>query len=281
MAPRSCRTGGVAEAPRSEASIALTYFGPNNFERAGAGSKSFDNNALGVGSETSGGSTTYYRRDSGGGLHSERLPSGSAYYYVFDGLGSVRAVTDSSGTAQDTYSYEPYGATASSTAPVANPWQFASGYHDSNGWYKFEMRYMSGRVMRWSQVDPKEQPTDPVQQDRFAYAGDDPINRTDPSGECVIVDCSVYHTIGKWGESASYIPYYAGHQAMSATHDALALTPFGPPVLAAETLGLAGDAGFDTLEGSPTNDEGITKPVPLFGPTYLPGIHQDGSVDFP
>jgi hypothetical protein len=32
---------------------------------------------------------------------------------------------------------------------------------------------------------------------------------------------------------------------------------------------------------SPINDEGITKSVPLFGPTYLPGIHQAWTVDYP
>ncbi|MFL5781162.1 MAG: DNRLRE domain-containing protein [Thermoleophilaceae bacterium] len=168
-----------------EASISLSHYNANEFERATAGSKSFVNNALGVGSETSAGSTTYYRRDAGGGMQSERLASGAAYYYVFDGLGSVRAVTDSSGTAQNTYSYDPYGAIVSQTTPVANPWQFASGYHDANGWYKFGARYYTGRLQRWSQLDPEDQPTDPVQQDRFAYAGDDPINATDPQGTCV------------------------------------------------------------------------------------------------
>jgi hypothetical protein len=52
----------------------------------------------------------------------------------------------SSGVAQNTYKYEPYGATAGTTGSVPNPWQFASGYHDTTGWYKFGMRYYSGRL---------------------------------------------------------------------------------------------------------------------------------------
>ena len=114
-----------------------------------------------------------------------RIGSGTPYYYVFDGLGSVVAVTDSNGVAQNTYKYEPYGATATATGTVPNPWQFAAGYHDTTGWYKFGMRYYSGRLGRWSQLDPKEQPTDPRQQNRFGYAGGDPVNASDPTGLCV------------------------------------------------------------------------------------------------
>jgi RHS repeat-associated protein len=166
-----------------EAAITMGYFGTNQFERGTAGSKSFVNNALGVGSETTGTSSTYYRRDNSGGLHSERLPSGAIYYYVFDGLGSVTALTDSpGGTAQDTYGYEPYGTTTIS-GTVPNPWQFASGYHDTTNWYKFGMRYYAARLGRWSQLDPKEQPTDPVQANRYSYAADDPANHADPTGE--------------------------------------------------------------------------------------------------
>jgi RHS repeat-associated protein len=86
------------------------------------------------------------------------------------------------GSAQDTYSYEPYGVTAINGS-VPNPWQFASGYHDTTNWYKFGMRYYAARLGRWSQLDPKEQPTDPVQADRYAYAGNDPVNHVDPMGQ--------------------------------------------------------------------------------------------------
>jgi RHS repeat-associated protein len=167
-----------------EASISLTHANTNQFERASAGTKTQINNALGVGYDISGGTNTYYRRDDESGLQSMRIGGGTPYYYVFDGLGSVVAVTDSTGVAQNTYKYDPYGATTI-TGTVPNPWQFASGYRDTTGWYKFGTRYYSGRLGRWSQLDPKEQPTDPRQQDRFVYAGGDPVNRTDPSGQCV------------------------------------------------------------------------------------------------
>ncbi len=33
--------------------------------------------------------------------------------------------------------------------------------------------------------------------DLYVYAGDDPINNTDPLGECFILSCSTYHSIGR------------------------------------------------------------------------------------
>ena len=164
----------------------MSYAGTNQFERFTAGGATFTNNALGVGAETSGTATTYYRRDNEGGLVSERLASAGnpIYYYAFDGLGSVSALTDSSGAAPALYSYEPYGeTTASGSAPnTHNPWRYASSYLDSTGFYKMGMRYYRPELMRWTQQDPVEQPTDAVQAMRYGYVGADPINAADPRG---------------------------------------------------------------------------------------------------
>jgi RHS repeat-associated protein len=193
-----------------EASISLSHANTNQVERATAGTKTQINNGLGVGYDINGTTNTYYRRDDESGLQSMRIGTGSPYYYVFDGLGSVAALTDSSGATQNTYKYEPYGATNSATGTVPNPWQFASGYHDTTGWYKFGARYYSGRLGRWSQLDPKEQPTDPRQQNRFTYAGGDPVNNTDPSGQClwgfVGFDCNA---AGVTDPGAAYLGQFA------------------------------------------------------------------------
>ncbi len=39
------------------------------------------------------------------------MDRGGAYYYVYDGLGSVRALTNSTGTVTDTYAYDAFGNT--------------------------------------------------------------------------------------------------------------------------------------------------------------------------
>jgi hypothetical protein len=46
-------------------------------------------------------------------------------------------------------------------------------------------RYYAPTLMRWTQQDPIEQPTDPVQANAYGYAGADPINLTDPEGTLI------------------------------------------------------------------------------------------------
>jgi RHS repeat-associated protein len=162
------------------------YAGPGQFERTTAGPITYTHNALGIGSEVNAGATTRYRRDNDGGLHSERLSGGSLFYYVFDGLGSVVALTDSAGSAPTTYTYDPYGETTR-TGTTFNPWRYASGYQDSGSeFYKFGTRYYMPTLGRWTQQDPKEEPTDPLNANRYGYAGGNPINMTDPDGQFAI-----------------------------------------------------------------------------------------------
>lgn len=93
-------------------------------------------------------------------------------------------LTDSNGTLVSTYQYDPYGNLTSSTGSVANPWRFAGGYFDSStGLYKYGTRYYNPGFGRWSQQDPlRGQLNDPTSLNRYLYAGDDPVNVTDPSG---------------------------------------------------------------------------------------------------
>lgn len=184
----------------------MSYAGSSAFERFTAGGATFTNNALGVGAETTGTSTTYYRRDPEGGLVSQRLAStgNPIYYYAFDGLGSVSALTDSSGAAPQRYDYDPYGETTPnpSSGGVANPWRYTSGYQDSTGFYKMGTRYYRPELMRWTQPDPMEQPLDPVQANRYSYAGGNPINKADPSG-CGYYTC-FYNCMKTYSAVASY-----------------------------------------------------------------------------
>lgn len=61
-------------------------------------------------------------------------------YYLFDGLGSVVAVTSSSGSVTNSYTYDPYGVTTETKATltnVFNPWRYTGQYQDvSTGLYK-------------------------------------------------------------------------------------------------------------------------------------------------
>lgn len=164
--------------PPSSSAVSATYLDAGQTGRATIGSTTEQNADLGLYSDTTGSTTTYYTH----------LPSGtnqtigetigtSNYYYLTDLRGSVVKVTDISGNVQDSYTYDPYGQTLSSSGTVANPYGFQGGYKDSStGLYKFGERYYNPIYATWTQLDPTGQSAS------YIFAGNDPINQEDPTG---------------------------------------------------------------------------------------------------
>lgn len=102
---------------------------------------------------------------------------GQSCYYLFDGLGSVVGMVNSSGAKVNAYSYDPYGGARSVSEQVANPNRYAGGYLDAySGLYHFGARYYDPTLGRFTQLDPSGQDSG------YVYAGDDPINSSDISG---------------------------------------------------------------------------------------------------
>lgn len=144
-------------------------------------------------------SDTFYTRAPDGTLLAERTPS-TDYYYVQDANGSVVALTDSSDNVASTYTYDPFGTTTSSTGSAPNSFGFDGGYYGScvngagancpssttqQGLILFGTRYYNPATGTWTQPDPAAQVlvSDPTQADPYGFAGDDPINTVDPTGE--------------------------------------------------------------------------------------------------
>lgn len=81
----------------------------------------------------------------------------------------------------NTYSYAPYGASLAKaeTALVANPWQYAGGFYDSeSGLYLMGARYYDPSIGRFLQQDPLGGGSS----SQYTYASGDPCNNGDPSG---------------------------------------------------------------------------------------------------
>jgi RHS repeat-associated protein len=109
---------------------------------------------------------------------------GTKRYFHFDGLGSTRALTDSSGNVTDTYEYNAFGVLESSTGTSVNPFRYVGqwGYYDdgamgsSSGLLLLGVRYYSpahGRFWSW----------DPVPNlNLYAYANNSATMAIDPSG---------------------------------------------------------------------------------------------------
>jgi RHS repeat-associated protein len=146
------------------------------------------NGLLGLYSEKNvsdfGAPTTYYTHLPTGGHQALGETIGTSnYYYLTDLHGSVVNVTNQSGTVKATYTYSPYGQTLSHTGNIANPYQFAGGYHDeATGLYHFGARYYNPKSGRWTQLDPTGQ------SQGYVYAKDDPVNFVDLSGKFSFLD---------------------------------------------------------------------------------------------
>ena len=122
-------------------------------------STSFKYSTLGLMSQTDGSGTTFFTRDNTGLLVGERLPGGSRFYSLYDGLGNVVGLTDSTGAVVNTYSYEPYGKIASTAGTTANPWRFGGSYgayteNNASGLLKIGQRFYDPSLGRWTQQDP-------------------------------------------------------------------------------------------------------------------------------
>jgi RHS repeat-associated protein len=96
-------------------------------------------------------------------------------------LNSVTALVSTAGVLANTYSYDPWGQTIASTGAVYNPWQFTSSYNDTaTGLYQMGARYDQPASGRFTQLDPL--PRSLISANRYAYAGCNPANFTDPTG---------------------------------------------------------------------------------------------------
>ncbi|WP_420367108.1 RHS repeat-associated core domain-containing protein [Curtobacterium sp. L1-20] len=118
--------------------------------------------------------------------------SGDTAGFLTDGIGNqIGALTDT-GTEAFTAAYDPYGTgtvnDADATNPfwTQNPYGFKAGTRTSdtqNNLVKYGLRWYLAGVGSWTQQDTLDNPLDPSNADRYAYAGSDPINNIDPLGQ--------------------------------------------------------------------------------------------------
>ncbi|MGB8414048.1 MAG: RHS repeat-associated core domain-containing protein [Candidatus Binatus sp.] len=104
--------------------------------------------------------------------------------YPADTLCSALALTDSSGTSQTSYTYEPFGNTTASGVSSTSSYQFTGRENDGTGLDYYRARYYSPTFQRFIAQDPIGfLGGDP---NLYRYVGDNPANDRDPSGEWVI-----------------------------------------------------------------------------------------------
>ncbi len=109
----------------------------------------------------------------------------STYRIVADNQGSVRLVVDAAtGVVAQRLDYDSFGRVIRDTNPGFQPFGFQGGLYDPDtGLVEFGCRWYDAQTGRWISKDP-------ILLDGgwnvYAFCGNDPVNRTDPSGTFVI-----------------------------------------------------------------------------------------------
>jgi len=110
---------------------------------------------------------------------------GDRKYYISDGQGNARYITDSRGGTVEDYAYDPYGNEVA-TSPLSNfTFQEQQKDRETNLTY-LRARYYDPTTGRFISKDPVEGiKTNPQSQNGYSYAHNDPVNLSDPSGEFI------------------------------------------------------------------------------------------------
>jgi RHS repeat-associated protein len=178
---------------RASASFQYDAFGRRTLNAAG-------NNLLyegpNPGQELSGGTPVVNRILGGIDEFFSRTDSTGNYSPITDGLGSVLALTNPSGTVTTQYSYDPYGNTANYEASTANQFQYTGRENDGNGLYFYRARYYSPSFGRFVSEDPARLRSGDT--NFYAYAYNDPNRYRDPSGNDPIIGTIAGGAIGSF-----------------------------------------------------------------------------------
>jgi len=83
-----------------------------------------------------------------------RTQGSMANDYLADALGSTLVLTDSTGTVQTSYTYEPYGNTSASGTGTSNAFQYTGREDDGTGLYYYRNRYYNPSLHRFVSEDP-------------------------------------------------------------------------------------------------------------------------------
>lgn len=173
----------------------------------------------------------------------------SVHMYLSDSVDSdIRLVKDNATTA-NFKEFDPYGARDEITTVVPrdvfDPFRYRFGLVDRGGTgrYLFGVRFYDPNQGVWTQQDSLDAPFDPVNANRYAYAGGDPVNNFDPTGLYGIED-AIGDLIG------------FGVSALIAVPAAVLLSPAGIALVAAiAASGCAGGVVSEAATNAIKNQE--------------------------
>ena len=105
-------------------------------------------------------------------------------FYGYDGMGSVRNLTNAAGAVTDTWEYDAFGNPFTTSGTTPNEMLYRGEQYDSDlGLYYLRARYYNPLTGRFMSRDAyMGVPRNPETLHKYLYSGGDPVNRIDPSG---------------------------------------------------------------------------------------------------
>jgi len=139
--------------------------------------------------------------------------------YGYDGFGSVRTLTDSTGTVTDTYDYDAWGNAVNTTGTTPNVYLYRGEQYDPDlRLYYLRARYLNSLTGRFLARDSALGGFGkPATLHKYAYSGADPVNRVDPSGDMEIEDALLAARALRLSEGAKSIGCAAGLAGVATT----------------------------------------------------------------
>lgn len=115
------------------------------------------------------------------------------HYFMYDGLGSTRSLTNGTGAETDSYIYKAFGEVEHKDGSTPNNYLFTGEQYDPNlGFYYLRARYYNQNNGRFFSLDTYQGSRfEPKTLHKYLYTHADPINNTDPSGNMTLASVSI------------------------------------------------------------------------------------------
>lgn len=120
-------------------------------------------------------------------------------FFIYDGEGNIRMLTDENGTVTDTYDYDAWGNVINRTGNTPNTRLYRAEEWDPDlSMYYLRNRYYQSATGRfWTQDSYEGFKQRPQSLHKYTYANNNPVNMHDPSGRFAITNALTFNGILK------------------------------------------------------------------------------------